>query len=347
LAPAAAEGIIKMSVLAIADAHNDLLLELTYRRGEENPFARYWLDKLERGGVRLQVCPVYAPFEHLPEGALRRTLDQVAACHRAVRENPDRVVLVRTRADLDIVERGDRIGLLLSMEGAEPFGYDPEMADVFWELGVRMVSLTWQRRNAFADGNGDPAWGGLSRIGGNLVDRLADLGVILDLAHASDRTFADVLERAPDVQVVVSHAGCRAIVDTPRNVSDEQLEALAARGGVLGIIALPLFVRPEAPTMGALVDHFDHAVDVMGIEYVALGSDFIRQVARSGAIQIDPADLMLPPGRSLDDAIDGLAGPEDYGNLVAALDAAGYKEARLEAILHRNLLRILRRALPE
>ncbi len=330
----------------IADAHNDLLLELVFRSGEDNPFARHWLEPLERGGVRLQVCAVFSPFEHLPEGALRLALQQVAACHRAARENSDRVVLVRTRAELELAERSGRLGLVLALEGAEPLGYDPALADVFWELGVRLVSLTWQRRNAFADGNGEPPTGGLSELGRRLVGRLASLGMIIDLAHASDRTFAEVLELAPDATVLVSHTACRALLDTPRNASDEQLRALAAREGVAGIFAVPLFVDPKRRSLERLVDHIEHAIAVAGEAHVALGGDFVAQLVRSGAVRVNEADLRLPPGYTLDTAIDGLAGPEDYPRLVAALRARGHDGDALDGLLHGNLARVLRRGLP-
>jgi membrane dipeptidase len=328
----------------LVDAHNDLLLELAHRRAEEQPFARYWLDNLERGGVGLQVCPLYAGLEHLPEGGLRRALEQVVACYRAVRENAQRVLLVRTSEDLRAVEAGERLGLMLSMEGAEPFGYDPETADIFWELGVRMFALTWNRRNAFADGLAEPPGGGLSRLGSALVDRLAQHGAILDLAHASERTFFDVLDRT-DGPVVVSHASCRAVLDTPRNLSDDQLRAVAERGGVVGLMALPLVVDPDEPTIERFIDHVDHAIETIGIEHVGLGADFIRQVSLSLAVRTPP-DALLPPGMDLDAAIEDLAGPEDYPNLVDALRRRGYDGERLDALLGRNLLRLFDEMLP-
>jgi membrane dipeptidase len=327
----------------IADAHNDLLLELVHRRGEERPFERYWLPNLEAGGVGLQVCPLYAEVEEGAERALAEALTQTTAFRRAVRETEGRTAWIRSRTDLDTL--GDRIGLLLSLEGCEPLGSNPELFDVFWELGVRMVSLTWNRRNAFADGAGEPAHGGLSTRGRELVARLVDLGVILDLVHASERTFADVLEAAADSPVLVSHACCRALVDTPRNLSDDQLRALAARGGVLCIMALPLVVDPERPTIERLVDHVERAVEVMGIEHVGLGGDFIRQVALALGFEGSKAAL-LPPGAKMTDALEGLAGPEDYPALVDALRRRGFDGEDLEAILAGNLVDLLRRGLP-
>jgi membrane dipeptidase len=327
----------------IVDAHNDLLLELAFRAHEPNPFAAHWLDQLRQGQVELQVCPVSAPFQQLPEAALREALDQVVACLRAVAENAGEVALVETRGDLDAIEQSGRLGLILSMEGAEPLGYTPRLVDAFWKLGLRMFSLTWNRRNPFADGVGEPPAGGLSRLGRELVDRLAERGAMIDLAHASERTFFDVLERAEGATVVVSHAGCRALVDTPRNLRDEQLQALAERGGVLGVMALPLVVEP--PTVDAVVDHFEHAVAVMGINHVGVGADFFQQVALSGAVR-KPPDSFRPPGVGLDAAIEGLSGPAEFPHLVAALRVRGFDGERLEALLRGNLLRIFREALP-
>jgi membrane dipeptidase len=331
----------------LVDAHNDLLLEVEFRSDDENPFAATWLPQLEQGGVRLQVCPTFADLDVLPEGALRHVLKQAVAFHRAARENPDRVLIVRTRNDLDTLEAGDRIGLMLAMEGVEALGYSPELADALWELGVRMVSLTWNRRNAFADGLGEPGAGGLSVLGRELVARLVSLGVILDLVHASERTFQEVLDLSGRAPVVVSHACCRALCDTPRNLSDAQLRSLAERGGVLGLMALPLVVDPEDWSIDRLLDHLDHAINVMGIGHVGLGGDFIRQVARSGAIRVPtPAQALLPPGMTVESAIEGLAGPEDYPNLIDALERRGYDDGELEAIVGGNFMRLFREALP-
>jgi membrane dipeptidase len=154
-----------------------------------------------------------------------------------------------------------------------------------------------------------------------------------------------VLERAPDATVLVSHAGCRAIVGTPRNIDDEALRALAARGGLLGIMAHPFAVDPERPTLERLVDHVEHAVDVAGIDHVGLGGDFTRQIER--AVGTPPAAAAaLPPGVRLDDAVEGLEGPEQYGALVEALRRRGFEGEQLQQLLSDNLLRLLRRGLP-
>src|SRR6185436_10092413 len=147
-----------------------------------------------------------------------------------------------------------------------------------------------------------------------------------DLAHASRATFFEALERSGDAAVVVSHAACRAVRETPRNLSDDQLRAIAERGGVVCLMALPLVVDPAQPTIERFVDHVDHAVSVAGPEHVGLGGDFIAQLFGSGAARLSPRDqTLLPPGLSIAQPLDGLAGPEDYPALVAALRDRGYE----------------------
>lgn len=326
----------------IADAHNDLLLELVLRAGEENPFGRHWLPQLRTGGVSLQICPLYAAGAGDLAGETVR--GQVAEFRRAVEENADAVVQVTTAGDLD----DPRLGLVLSMEGVEALGGDPAAFDELFDAGVRMVSLTWNYANPFGGGIDTPEQG-LTRAGRDLVGSFAGRGVVLDLAHASEPTFFEALDASAGAQVVVSHAGCRAVNDHPRNVSDDQLHALAERGGVLGIMALTLTVGRNGASLERYLDHIDHAVETMGIEHVALGSDFIDQVIEAETAagkELEPATreaMELGGGRL---AIAELVGPADYPALVEALRGRGYEDDRLDAILSGNLLRVLRAALP-
>jgi membrane dipeptidase len=330
-----------------ADAHTDLLLELAHREhrlGETDVFARTWLPLLAAGGVGLQVCPIFVTLDRQPEGTLREALGQATSFLRATREKPDRVVAVRSADDLEPVERGEKIGLVLSLEGVEQFGYELWPADAFWELGVRMASLTWNRRNPFADGVAET--GGLSQLGARLVDRLVEQGVILDLAHASPATFADVLARTGDAAVLVSHAACRAVNDHPRNVTDEQLRALADRGGLLGIMLHPLAIGHEQRTIARVIDHIEHAASVMGVEHVCLGGDFVQRLSRVLPPFPPLPDGLMPAGLEDGSAIRGLAGPEDYPALGEALATRGWSAADIDAVASANLLGFLRRALP-
>ncbi len=331
----------------IADAHLDLLLELGHRElrfGERGSFAQTYLPLFETGGVGLQVCPVFVELERQPEGTLREALGQATCLLRAVRENPDRVVQVRTATDLDAVERGERIGLMLSLEGVEQFGYDLWPAETFWELGMRMAGLSWNRRNPYADGAVED--GGLSRLGRALVDELVELGVIVDLAHASPATFAELVERAGGGPLICSHAACHAVNDHPRNLTDDQLRALAGVGGLFGLMLHPLAIGHEQRTIDRVIDHLEHAIEVVGIDRICLGSDFTTRLSQVMPPMPEPKDALMPAGLKPGAGIEGLKGPEDYPALLAALGARGWSEHEIDAVSSGNLLRFLRTSLP-
>jgi len=315
----------------IVDGHNDVLLEhveragsspdLVLHRGREQLLDGYWLPKLEAAGVGLQICPLFASTVPSEE-ARAWAAAQEEEFRRTVEQNPDRVRHVRTRDDLD----DTRFQLLLSMEGLEPLEGDPDAFDEWYGLGVRSASLTWNHANEFAGGVATPEQG-LSERGRALVRKFAELNVLLDLAHASEQTWRDVL--AEEVPFSVTHACCRAVHDHQRNLADWQLEALAERGGVLGVMAVRFAVGPESPTISRLIDHIDQAVAVMGVEHVGIGADFIK--------------LEAPGAES--PWIDGFAGPAEYPALVAGLRERGYDGEHLDAILGGNWLRILRETL--
>jgi membrane dipeptidase len=298
----------------IVDAHNDVILELV---GEdelvlrEGLFERYWLPELEASGVGVQICPLYGASQ-LGPGARERALAQHAELRRAVEANADRVCLVRTASDLE----DPRLRLVLAMEGMEPLEGDPDAFDEWHALGVRSAQLTWNHPNEFAGGTYVPDQG-LTDRGRRLVRRFAELGVDLDLSHASEQTWRDVLEEDAG-PFSVTHAGCRAVFDHPRNLADWQLEAVAERGGVVGMMGMAFTVDPEAPTLARWLDHFDHAVAVMGVEHVGIG-----------------ADLIAPTGGP--HWLDGFSVPGDYAALAKALERRGY-----EPVLSANWLRVLR-----
>jgi membrane dipeptidase len=295
--------------------------------------------------VLLQVCPIFVDLDWMPELALRRALRQALAFDRAVRDNGDRVAAVRTSGDLERLTTSSKLGLMLAIEGAEPLGNDPELLDVFQRLGVRVISLTWNRRNAFADGVGENTTSGLSRLGRELVDRIIEQGLIVDLAHASEHTFWEVLDRVNGAPVVVTHAACRGLYDTTRNLSDEQLRALSSHGGVLGLMQLPMVIDPDHGEIERVVDHIDHAVDVMGIDHVGLGGDFIAQLRTNVPMRIPP-DSFHPKGAPPTSSIANLEGPQDYPNLAQALRRRGYEGERLAAVLGANFLRFFSESLP-
>jgi membrane dipeptidase len=191
----------------------------------------------------------------------------------------------------------------------------------FRALGARYLTLTWMNSNELGDAAGaDPASGGLSALGREVVAEMERCGMLVDLAHAAPRTFWDVVEIARH-PVVVSHAATEARGPHPRNVTDEQIRAVAATGGIVGIAFYPAYLDPKTGRCGrdAIVEHVLRVLEVAGPEHAALGSD-LDGIPR------------LP---------EGFRGAQDFGLVAADLEAHGVTGAALASVLGGNWLRVL------
>ena len=201
---------------------------------------------LEAGGVGLQVCPVFVELERQPEGALREALDRQRACFALYATTPAASSRYGRPPTSTRSSAAERIGLMLSLEGVEQFGYETWPAETFWELGVRMAGLTWNRRNPFADGAAEQ--GGLSRLGRELVDGSSSSGSSSTWPTPPPGHLRRDPRRVGDAPLLCSHA------DAARSTSihaldDEQMRELAARGGLLGLMLHPLAIGHESRTL--------------------------------------------------------------------------------------------------
>ncbi len=306
-----------MSWPAVADSHLDLLLAVRHQRerGHDDPFGAFWLPQLKSGGVRLQVLPVCTEEQFAGEGALRRCLLLLEEARRLADVHGDDVAIVTSDDELDACLESGRIALLLAIEGAEPVGRDLEVLDVLWRSGVRMCSLSWNRRTMLADGIGETDTGGrLTSLGVAAVGRLEELGVVVDVSHLSEAGFFHLAEVARK-PFIASHSSCRAVCDHPRNLSDDQLRVVAERDGFVALNAFGPFLSEVAPTISDLVDHVEHAMTMVGIERVGLGTDFIDDVAQV----VDPVLTGVLVDLSSMPVTHGLQRPADYPALASAL----------------------------
>ena len=169
--------------------------------------------------------------------------------------------------------------------------------------------------------------------------------MILDLAHASRGAYAEILERAGGAPVLCSHGACSAVHETPRNLDDDQLRALADAGGLLGLMLHPIAIGLERRTLDGVVDHLEHAVSVMGLDRVCLGGDFTARLWQAMPPPPVPKDGLMPPGLTPGLGIENLTGSEHYPALVERLGARGWSEEEATAVTGGNLLRFLRSAL--
>lgn len=239
------------------------------------PAGQYELPLLEQGGITAQCVALFLPDDML-DTALESSLEMVAALHRAVAQHSDRCMLATSTADIRRAKAEGKVAYVLTMEGAEPIGHRIDLLDVFALLGLRMTTLTHSRRNVLADGTQqDIATGGLTVLGKRAVDRCQELGIVLDVAHLSDRGFWDVIERATQ-PVVCSHTSVLHPSPGYRAPWDEQnatygmskAEAIAKSGGLIGIVFWSMADTAE------LVNEADAIVAQTSIDHVALGTDF-------------------------------------------------------------------------
>jgi membrane dipeptidase len=205
---------------------------------------------------------------------LERTLRTIAGWHGAIANHPEQLLLVRRGSDIEEARRSNRLGIILGFQHTEMMGRDLDWLNRFNDLGVRTVQLTYNKRNLMGDGCLEPADAGLSRLGHEAVERLNALGIGVDLSHCGRRTTRDAIE-ATSRPPLITHSGCRALHDNPRNKDDETLRAMAERGGVIGIYFMPFLGDNGTPwaTRDMVLDHIDHALDVCGEDHVGLGSD--------------------------------------------------------------------------
>jgi membrane dipeptidase len=232
------------------------------------------IPRLKQGGVNCQVFAISSLRDRTPPYALRTALEMISILDTECTRNTFSIRLVKSVEDiLRTVDEG-KIAAILSIEGADVIEGRPSILQIFHRLGVRIVGLVHSQRNLLADGVADARTnGGLSTLGVEVVQELNRLGLIIDVSHLNDVGFWDVLNLVKS-PVIASHSNCRAICSHPRNLTDDQIRALAQRGGVIGINFAPHFIHPSHATISRLVDHIDHIVDVVGVEYVGLGSDF-------------------------------------------------------------------------
>ncbi|MEM1118367.1 MAG: dipeptidase [Bacteroidota bacterium] len=309
----------------VVDGHVDTpsrMLGDGHRLGARSTRHHVDLPRMVEGGLDAAFFAAYVPRTF---GESAAGTDQALALIDEVNRQVaglDEVEIARTAADVRRITEAGRRAVLLALEGGHALQGDAAVLGRLAEAGVRYVTLTHMNTNAWADASTDVArWGGLNDLGRDLVREMNRLGVLADLSHVSDATFADVLA-VSEAPVIVSHSSCRALFDHPRNVPDDLLRALARNGGVLMVNFYDAYLGDSDVTTEDVLDHLDHAIAVAGADHVGLGSDF--------------------------DGVPSLpAGLEDATRLpwiTYGMLRRGHSEAVVRKVLGENVLRVLEAA---
>ncbi|MDR3279532.1 MAG: dipeptidase [Synergistaceae bacterium] len=319
------------------DAHFDLAMDFDDRRelGAVGVYTDRHDALVRVGGWNCLVSSLFIHSWQIPEMGLRKALDQISALISEEREQPDKLALCATMAEVDAANASGRVGVIISFEGADPLGCDGRLLQVFYRLGVRAIGLAWSRRNYAADGCSfkplkEGMKGGLTNFGVELLEEAERLGMLVDVSHLNDEGVSDVARYATR-PFIASHSDCRALVPVMRNLTDEQIKLIADKGGVVGMNGVSPFVSSDdRDDIGPLElsSHIDHIVSLVGDDFVGLGLDCCDRLADLYA--------SVPNLKSYDTMRDHSRLPE----LVAVLLEKGYKDESVRKIIGGNFRRV-------
>lgn len=332
-------------MIPVIDGHNDTLLAASRDDSDGGAFltgggGHLDLARAKEAGLAAGLFAAFVPNEDIdwddfdetppdidPARARAETFDMLARLHRWAAEG-EGFRLVTDSEDLTACVHGDAVGAIPHIEGAEAVNADGSNLDLLYAAGVRSIGLVWSRSNAFAHGvpfthDTSPDTGpGLTDAGRRLVRACEEHGILVDLAHLNEAGFWDVAEET-DRPLVVSHSAAHELSPAARNLTDEQLDAVAESGGLVGCtFAIPHLREDgdrdaDAP-LSTLLDHIEYLADRMGTDHVALGSDF--------------------DGATVPDAVGDVTGLQ---RVLDGLDARGFDREEREAIAHGNWQRVL------
>jgi membrane dipeptidase len=325
----------------VVDTHNDLILLVDHfdKREQPNHFAEFWLPELRAGGVDVQVLPIYLDEQFQSEGGLRRTLLLVERIYRLADEHPDDVAVCLTGADVDAATAAGRIGLVIALEGAHAIGQDPDLIRTMARVGVRVVSMAHLGRTFLADGSGldTTSRSRLTPQGIEVFQEMERLGVVFDVSHLGIGGVEHVLELAQR-PFLATHSACLGITDIHRNLGDDQIKAIAALGGVIGVAAaIPFFIDTANPTAERVVDHIEHIIGITSVDNVGIGPDFVDDY-----YQLVYGGWILPPEFGTDIPHAEISRPSDLPKITEAMVRRGFGESDIRKILGENNLRVLR-----
>jgi len=284
--------------------------------------------------------------------AFEETVKGIAFWEQELAAHPDVLLKVRSAADLQTAKDTGRLGLIYGFQDTLPLGDDLDRMETFYRLGVRIIQLTYNRRNLAGDGCLEPADAGLSRLGREMVERMNQRGILVDLGHSGRRTALDAIE-ASKAPVAITHTGCAALADLPRNKTDEELRRLADKGGVAGIYLMPFLRTKGQPMAEDVIRHIEHAVQVCGEDHVGIGTD-----GGISPVQLTPEYIerfrknvqdrrrlgISAPGESEDvyTFVPDLNTPRRFELIGRHLLDRGHSEARVAKILGGNFARLFR-----
>lgn len=306
----------------VVDAHCDTLTVLQEQKRELGPLSQVGhidLSRLKDGGVNVQFFAIFIHPMFGEQKGIERTLEIIDLFYRQLAQYDQQLALASSKKSIEQIVQQGKIAAVLSIEGGEALGGKIHMLNIYHKLGVRCLTLTWNGRNSLADGvNEDRTKGGLTRFGIEVVEKMNQLGMLIDVSHLSSYGFWDVLSVSTK-PVLATHSNCATLCSHQRNLTDQQIISLADKGGVIGLTLVPQFISANKPSLERYLDHIDYVVNLIGnTKHIGIGTDF------------DGVDKTLPE----------LSDCSQLSLITEGLSKRGYDKIDIENILGGNLLRV-------
>jgi membrane dipeptidase len=280
----------------------------------------------------------------------RSAVEGIAIWNRIINDNRAIFARVQSVADVHAARAAGKLGVIYDFQDTAPLEGDASRVATFAALGVKVVQLTYNKRNLCGDGCLERDNAGLSDFGRETIAKINDAKVVLDLSHSGQKTVAEgiVASKAP---MAITHSGCRALTDNPRNTFDAEMRALANKGGVFGLYLLPFLTAKGQPQREDLIRHIEHAANVCGEDHIGIGTDnpmlgfeindqsrkeqreFFENRAKRG---------IAAPGEAADvfNMVEGYNDALRYEHLASDLSRRGWSSARIDKLLGGNFLRL-------
>ncbi|MGV3650612.1 MAG: dipeptidase [Devosia sp.] len=298
-------------------------------------------DRFKTGGVTAINHTVTEPYADLAN-ALR----QVNGCRRWIDANSDKVLLGTSIADIHEAKASGREAIIFGPQDTEMIGLDLSLLGTFYDLGVRILQLTYQRQNWIGSGCGEKSDDGLSNYGRAFIKEMNQLGILVDVSHCGQTTSVQAME-ASEKPIVVTHSLCHSLSPHIRAKTDDTIRALGRNGGVMGITGLsPFLYYPDRPTtqpdIARVVEHIDHIVELAGIDSVGIGLDFdetftpekrAKFAGKHGSL-LGEWPWEERRAKTLSDA-------SDFPNVTAGLVKRGYSDEDIKKVLGGNWMRVM------
>jgi membrane dipeptidase len=278
------------------------------------------------------------------------TVKRLAELEALVDKYRDALTIIRKQSEIARAKQENKIGIIPGFQYTNFLEDDPTRIEMFRNLGVRIMQITYNTRGAFGDGCLEPGNAGLSNAGIAAVKKMNEIGVAVDLSHSGYRTTAEAITSSSK-PVLITHSGCAAIYAHPRNKPDEILKSLADHGGYFGIYLMPYLVAsPTVPTREHVLTHLLHALNVCGTDHVGIGSDGTIQAVVLTAAQKAEFDADIArrkklgigaPGEDRYPYVPDLNGPDHIRIIAEELARRGHPSSVIEKVLGANFQRVL------